>query len=268
MIVPPWLFFVMHMVQGHALASAWGGWYGPVARYLAYLWHICVATSEHFTLSVPLFDYFSFKYNFFVLAGVEFLIFVYLACCNPRGVEKEEKASNRSKLFLWAALTIIMSIVLVALELGAPPDPLTPENLLGLMATERYNAGHFLGHVFFTMCNVFVATYAQFNPNPRFGVGFEFIQRQLCAIWTPIREHPKIARFGWCVFVLALAIAISNWDSVNIIVAGNAPIFPPLCMARVVGTDECTLLGITIPCHKTFSSEAIEYFVSGVICVR
>lgn len=85
MIVPPWLFFVMHLVQGYSLSNAWGRWYGPAAKYVAYLWHIWVATSEHFTLAVRAFDRLAFKYDFFQLAGIEFIFIVYLAYCNPSG---------------------------------------------------------------------------------------------------------------------------------------------------------------------------------------
>lgn len=263
MIVPPWLFFIMHLVQGFSLANAWGRWYGQTARYLMYCWHILVATSEHFTTDVPLFDKLAFKYDFFSIAGYEFLFFLYLAWCNPGA---DDRAANKRRLMGWAVLTPIMTVVLVKLGFG-PPDPLTPEHYMELLATERYNAGHFFGHFFFTMCFACVASYAQFDRNPNLGLGLQFIRRRLAAVWAPIRRYPVIAKFGWCFLVGALAVAISNWDSVNLYsykVAGDAPFFPPMCMAKVETKDECTLLGITIPCYKAFSSDALEYFGFGM----
>lgn len=266
MIFPPWLFFAWHFVQGYALADALGKMYGSAAKYLAHLLHIWVGFSEHLTLAVPFFDYYSYKYNFPTLLGVEQLVFLYLAYCNPSEVN-EKKKKNKRRLGQLFVANVIMVFFFVALEFGTtpnelvynilgigPPVPMTPESMLKLFESAYYNAGHFCAHSFFSMSIVLAISYAQFDTK------LNSIRTGLDGIRSRIKKNLVIFMFGWSVLVLVLAVAIANWDRVNILPDNGAPFLPPLCKTTPKDDDECTFLGITIPCHKTFSSDATKYF--------
>ena len=42
------------------------------------------------------------------------------------------------------------------------------------------------------------------------------------------------------------------------------PFFPPMCRAMVDEEDECTFMGITIPCFKVFKKETVDHFGMGL----
>ncbi|KAG7363272.1 hypothetical protein IV203_026632 [Nitzschia inconspicua] len=43
------------------------------------------------------------------------------------------------------------------------------------------------------------------------------------------------------------------------------PTFPPFCAARISDSENCSVLGITIPCHKAFSAETLDAFGDGLL---
>lgn len=232
------------MVQGYSLASAWGAWYGPVAMYLAMIWQIMVATSEHFTHAVPAFDYLAFKYDFFFLAGAEFLTIIYLAYCNPRA---DDKSSNERKIMAWFIGIALTTVMLVYLG-QYPIDPLTPEHYLSLFQGPWFNAWHLYGHFFYMGAFAFVSTYTKFERSPSKGVPVNVVAKQLGGVWKKLKEHQVKAKFGLCVLAAALTAAINYWGGFPGIVAAeldgdislDPPFFPPWCKVRVSFATFCS----------------------------
>jgi hypothetical protein len=46
---------------------------------------------------------------------------------------------------------------------------------------------------------------------------------------------------------------------------GDIPTFPPFCAAKVIDDEECSMFGLTIPCHKAFSEDTLETFGFGLV---
>lgn len=61
--------------------------------------------------------------------------------------------------------------------------------------------------------------------------------------------------------VVVFAVAI---ELVKVADGGTVPPFPPMCKASISARDDCTFMGITIPCFKIFDKDTAAHFGMGL----
>lgn len=95
---------------------------------------------------------------------------------------------------------------------------------------------------------------------------FEYILSTASKAWDGIVQHPLLSSVSACVLAAVVGIAIEESSKASGFVGGSGvPLFPSSwCRIGISGEDECSLLGITIPCHKTFSEDSLEHFGFGL----
>ncbi len=64
-----------------------------------------------------------------------------------------------------------------------------------------------------------------------------------------------------CLGVVLAAVTIELMKAAD---GGTVPLFPPMCRAFVSARDDCTFMGITIPCFKIFDKDTVAHFDMGL----
>lgn len=90
------------------------------------------------------------------------------------------------------------------------------------------------------------------------GLPVEFIVKHVKCTWNDIVKRPLITSIAACVLAASVAIGIDQAGSLSL---PDVSIFPPSwCRVMISETDQCSLFGWNVPCHKTFSEESLEHF--------
>ena len=143
------------------------------------------------------------------------------------------------------------------------PKPTLEEHIDAIEDDEVYNNSHLFGHCVLFVMVWHTSSVVDISDGLKRGWIIDKIESysermhgaavsSFRAIWVSIAV---------CAFTIVLAVAVEVLKAAN---DGSVPLFPPMCRAVVDENDECTFLGITIPCFKLFNKDTVKHFGLGV----
>ena len=183
-----------------------------------------------------------------------------------------EKSRNQKIVLVYAIVFAISSVLIMYIDwglglatLGLPCVGSTVQDQAEAnMTNESWNHWHFVSHSFYIVMVFHITSLTDYSSKLRMGWILEKVVIASQGVCNNIvMGHPLVSTGTTIVLAALAAIAIANKDQIDL--WGDVPFFPPsFCQAKVEAKHECSLLGIVIPCYKTFNQEALEYFGFGL----
>ena len=174
---------------------------------------------------------------------------------------------------------IVLTAIMIAGPLyGALPKETVEEAALAMTTDHKFNIAHFIGHCYLLIMVWSVNSVTSYPKNEediddKDGVKpnggdmisrlVEKITKSATSMWESIFNHPHIFSIGVCVVSAVVGIGIHESSKFSISNSG-IPFFPQMCRVEIDNEDECTLFGITVPCHKSFSEDSLDNFGFGL----
>ena len=272
-ILSPWVFLPLHLIGNYPLLSWYkNGKYNNLAAFL----HLFICLAEHWTTSFPgisalVIEYVSLPHimlnsGIYMIANMLYILFFYYSYYNT---------DKKSFVLGWIGLTAIM---MAGPLYGALPKETVEEAALAMTTDHKFSVAHFIGHCYLLIMVWSVNSVTSYPKNgedvdDKEGVKpnggdiisrlVEKITKSATSMWESIFNHPHIFSIGVCVVSAVVGIGINELSKFSISNSG-IPFFPEMCRVEIDNEDECTLFGITVPCHKSFSEDSLDNFGFGL----
>jgi len=125
-----------------------------------------------------------------------------------------------------------------------------------------YNIAHLVEHCFIFIMARHVASVVDVTLGVKKGWLGEYIKKHAKS-WQGAAANPLYTlgvSLAVCLGTIIFAVSVELMSADG----GSVPFFPPMCRAMVDEEDECTFMGITIPCFKVFKKETVDHFGMGL----
>jgi len=125
-----------------------------------------------------------------------------------------------------------------------------------------YNIAHLVEHCFIFIMARHVASVVDVTMGVKKGGFGEYIKKHAKS-WQGAAADPLYTlgvSLAVCLGTIIFAVSVELMRADG----GSVPFFPPMCRAMVDEEDECTFMGITIPCFKVFKKETVDHFGMGL----
>jgi hypothetical protein len=162
----------------------------------------------------------------------------------------------RQTIWNWIYAFFVYLFVSSIMDWGVPKNSLN-EQVLAIATDGFYNITHFLNHSFLFVMAWHVSSFVK--TSGKMGKYATQFHEHVKKVWNGLVERPLISSCAACVCVAVGAIAVENVRKLDM-AEMSIPLFPPFCYVKTDERDMCTLLGITIPCHKAFSEDSLDQF--------
>jgi len=201
-----------------------------------------------------------------MIANMLYILFFYYSYYNT---------DKKNFVLGWIGLTAIM---MAGRLYEALPKETVQEAALAMTTDHKFSVAHFIGHCYLLIMVWSVNSVTSYPKNEeevddKEGVKpnggdlisrlVEKITKSATSLWESIFNHPHIFSIGVCVVSAVVGIGINEWSKFSIANSG-IPFFPKMCRVEIDNEDECTLFGITVPCHKSFSEDSLDNFGFGL----
>mmetsp|Transcript_20868 Transcript_20868/g.41517 ORF Transcript_20868/g.41517 Transcript_20868/m.41517 type:complete len:836 (-) Transcript_20868:138-2645(-) len=251
-IISPWAYLPFHI--GHSFPlSKWMG-SGSIGMILIHVFNMTCYFAEHWTNEFPgvskfVYDVRLHEYSIFMM--LSFFYFSYYNC-----------GDNQSLVRNWFFATIVFMGVTTALDAGYP-KPTAAEQMWAEENDVAYVVGHFIGHCWLFVMAWHVSSTVDISNGLKKGWIGDYIKKTVKS-WDGAEVNPFYTlgvSLLICVGTIIFAVSIELMRAAN---GGTVPFFPPMCRAVVSEQDDCTFMGITIPCFKVFNKDTVAHFGMGL----
>eukprot|EP00577_Skeletonema_sp_RCC1716_P010526 CAMPEP_0113413536 /NCGR_PEP_ID=MMETSP0013_2-20120614/23490_1 /TAXON_ID=2843 ORGANISM="Skeletonema costatum, Strain 1716" /NCGR_SAMPLE_ID=MMETSP0013_2 /ASSEMBLY_ACC=CAM_ASM_000158 /LENGTH=834 /DNA_ID=CAMNT_0000300241 /DNA_START=16 /DNA_END=2520 /DNA_ORIENTATION=- /assembly_acc=CAM_ASM_000158 len=251
-IISPWAYLPFHI--GHSFPlSKWMG-SGSIGMILIHVFNMTCYFAEHWTNEFPgvskfVYDVRLHEYSIFMM--LSFFYFSYYNC-----------GDNQSLVRNWFFATIVFMGVTTALDAGYP-KPTAAEQMWAEENDVAYVVGHFIGHCWLFVMAWHVSSTVDISNGLKKGWIGDYIKKTVKS-WDGAEVNPFYTlgvSLLICVGTIIFAVSVELMRAAN---GGTVPFFPPMCRAVVSEQDDCTFMGITIPCFKVFNKDTVAHFGMGL----
>ena len=257
MIISPWAYLPFHV--GHSFPlTKWMGSSdsGRLGQIIMLAFNITLYLAEHWTRSFPGLSQFVYDVHLHEFSVFMMLSFFYFSYYNS--------GKHQSLVRNWFFATLIFMWINASLDIGMPKKTME-EQIKYIEGDEVYNIAHFIGHVFLFVMAWHVSSVVDVTNGLKKGwiVENEKI-REWVKSWNEPAESPKNTlkvSLAVCGVAAAIAVVIEILEATF---DGSVPMYPQPCRAVVTNDDQCSFLGISIPCHRVFRKEALNHFGVGL----
>jgi len=221
---------------------------------LIHVFNMTCYFAEHWTNEFPgvskfVYDVRLHEYSIFMM--LSFFYFSYYNC-----------GDNQSLVRNWFFATIVFMGVTTALDAGYP-KPTAAEQMWAEENDVAYVVGHFIGHCWLFVMAWHVSSTVDISNGLKKGWIGDYIKKTVKS-WDGAEVNPFYTlgvSLLICVGTIIFAVSVELMRAAN---GGTVPFFPPMCRAVVSEQDDCTFMGITIPCFKVFNKDTVAHFGMGL----
>ena len=229
---------------------------GRLGQIIMLAFNITLYLAEHWTRSFPGLSQFVYDVHLHEFSVFMMLSFFYFSYYNS--------GKHQSLVRNWFFATLIFMWINASLDIGMPKKTME-EQIKYIEGDEVYNIAHFIGHVFLFVMAWHVSSVVDVTNGLKKGwiVENEKI-REWVKSWNEPAESPKNTlkvSLAVCGVAAAIAVVIEILEATF---DGSVPMYPQPCRAVVTNDDQCSFLGISIPCHRVFHKEALNHFGVGL----
>jgi len=221
---------------------------------LIHVFNMTCYFAEHWTNEFPgvskfVYDVRLHEYSIFMM--LSFFYFSYYNC-----------GDNQSLVRNWFFATVVFMGVTTALDAGYP-KPTAAEQMWAEENDVAYVVGHFIGHCWLFVMAWHVSSTVDISNGLKKGWIGDYIKKTVKS-WDGAEVNPFYTlgvSLLICVGTIIFAVSVELMRAAN---GGTVPFFPPMCRAVVSEQDDCTFMGITIPCFKVFNKDTVAHFGMGL----
>ncbi|KAK1737464.1 hypothetical protein QTG54_011750 [Skeletonema marinoi] len=249
-ILSPWAYFPLHVGHSFALTKWMGSGNGSIGQLAFFAFNIIFFLSEHMARSFPdlaAFDARLHNVQYYVI--LPFFYFSYYNCGN-----------DYSLVLNWFLAFIVFVGINSALGLGSKST--MGGHMEAIENDSAYNIAHLVEHCFIFIMARHVASVVDVTLGVKKGWLGEYIKKHAKS-WQGAAANPLYTlgvSLAVCLGTIIFAVSVELMRADG----GSVPFFPPMCRAMVDEEDECTFMGITIPCFKVFKKETVDHFGMGL----
>mmetsp|Transcript_20870 Transcript_20870/g.41523 ORF Transcript_20870/g.41523 Transcript_20870/m.41523 type:complete len:854 (-) Transcript_20870:109-2670(-) len=250
-IISPWAYLPFH--AGHCFPlNKWMG--SPILQLFMLAHNLVLYTAEHWTAAFPGVAKFVYDVKLHDVNSLQLLSFFYFSYYNC--------GNNQYIVRNWFFATVVFVKINAALDVGMP-KPTIEAQIEAIENDEVYNIAHLIGHCFMFVMAWHVSSTVDVSKGLKKGWIGDYIKKTMKKMDGAAVDpfYTLGVSLSVCLGTIIFAVSIELMRAAN---GGTVPFFPPMCRAVVSELDDCTFMGITIPCFKIFNKDTVAHFGMGL----